>query len=271
MVRNMNEICQTHDIVLIVLDTLRYDVAVSEWQLNRTPHFRKLLPQGWEERHAPGSFTYPSHHAFFAGFLPTPAQTGLLHTRLFASRFAGSETTGNTTKVFETSDIVTGFRVEGWRTLCIGGVGFFNQQTALSRVFPGLFEEAFWETRFGVTDRHSTQHQFEFAATKLSEKDTRPLFLFINVSAIHQPNYFYGMESGPDTLETHRAALRYVDSQLPALIKPLALRHRPAFCIITSDHGTTYGDDGWTGHRIAHPAVWTVPYAETVISKGEFQ
>jgi hypothetical protein len=35
--------------------------------------------------------------------------------------------------------------------------------------------------------------------------------------------------------------------------------------IICSDHGTLYGEDGHVGHRVAHPAVWTVPYAEFVL------
>jgi hypothetical protein len=36
----------------------------------------------------------------------------------------------------------------------------------------------------------------------------------------------------------------------------------PLFAIACSDHGTLYGDDDYVGHRIAHPHVMTVPYAE---------
>jgi hypothetical protein len=36
--------------------------------------------------------------------------------------------------------------------------------------------------------------------------------------------------------------------------------------ILTADHGTCFGDDGYTGHGLAHPAVWTVPYAELVLT-----
>src|SRR5207248_2112162 len=114
-----------------------------------------------EERHSPGNFTYAAHQAFFAGFLPTSAHPNGPQTRLFAGRFAGSETTGPGTKLFDSPDIVTGLGAEGWRTICIGGVGFFNQQTPLGRVLPGLFKEALWETRFGVTERDSARHQFE--------------------------------------------------------------------------------------------------------------
>ena len=262
----MNQLCQSHDVLMLVLDTLRHDVAVREWNAGHTPNLARLLPGGWEERHSPGSFTYAAHHAFFAGFLPTPASANASHSRLFAARFAGSETTGPGTKLFDAPDIVTGLRDEGWRTICIGGVGFFNGLNPLSRVLPGLFEEAHWETRFGVTDKDSTRHQFEFAAGKLLESPDRPTFLFINVSALHQPNFYYLTTEGPDSLESHAAALRYVDAQIPVLLRSLRQRGRPTFCIVTSDHGTTYGEDGWTGHRLAHPHVWTVPYGEAIIS-----
>ena len=265
MSRDMNQLCASHDVLLLVLDTLRFDVADAEWKAGRTPNLSRLLPHGWEARHSPGSFTYAAHQAFFAGFLPTPARPGPLHTRPFAARFAGSETTGPETKIFDAPDVVTGLRAEGWRTICIGGVGFFNRLTPLGRVLPDLFEEAHWEPRFGVTERESTRHQFELAA-ELLRQSGQPAFLFINVSALHQPNYFYLKAEGPDTIESHAAALRYVDAQLPVLVHALSSKQRPTFCILTSDHGTTYGEDGWTGHRLAHPHVWTVPYGETIVS-----
>jgi predicted AlkP superfamily pyrophosphatase or phosphodiesterase len=267
MTWDMNQLCSTHDVLLLVLDTLRFDVAKREWDAVRTPNLLRLLPNGWEERHSPGSFTYAAHHAFFAGFLPTPTCQKTMHTRLFAARFAGSETTGPKTKIFDAPDIVKGLHGEGWRTICIGGVGFFNRQTPLSRVLPELFEESHWQPRFGVTDRDSAAHQFEFAADLLKQS-SRPTFLFINVSALHQPNYFYLKDAGPDTIESHAAALRYVDSQLPILIRALNRKQRPTFCILTSDHGTTYGEDGWTGHRVAHPHVWTVPYGEAIVPEN---
>jgi|GEM_PF-4288067 hypothetical protein len=31
--------------------------------------------------------------------------------------------------------------------------------------------------------------------------------------------------------------------------------------------GTAYGEDGYHGHRLAHPVVWTVPYAEVVLPR----
>ncbi|MFT3698897.1 MAG: STM4013/SEN3800 family hydrolase [Kofleriaceae bacterium] len=255
----MNEIVGTHDIALITLDTLRYDVAREELAAGRTPNLAQLVGT-WQERHSPGSFTYAAHAAFFAGFLPTPARPGR-HPRLFALRFEGSETTAANTCVLDGASIVEGLAGRGYHTLCVGGVGFFNQQNPLGRVFPNLFAEAHWSRETGVTDPRSFEHQIQAIADAHARisKDQR-IFTFLNVAALHQPNHFY-LDGAPskDTKATHAAALRYVDRHIPALFATL---RRPLFAILCSDHGTLYGDDDFTGHRIAHPNVMNVPYAE---------
>jgi hypothetical protein len=267
---NMNEIAEQMDILFMTLDTLRFDVADRLFREGRTPHFAQFLPDGWQKCHAPGSFTFASHQAFFAGFLPTPAAPGR-HTRLFAAHFAGSETTTTQTLTFETPDIVSGFRQKGFKTVCIGGVGFFNKKTALGRVLPDLFEESYWTEQFGVSEKWSTTHQFEKAADIVAATGQQPLFLFINISALHQPNWFYGKtpnETKQDNIETHAAALQYVDSQLPLLFSALQSK-RDTFCIICSDHGTAYGEEGFWGHRLAHPMVWEVPMATFILQKQD--
>lgn len=255
----------THDIVLITLDTLRFDVAQESWAAGKTPNLNRILPtQGWEARHSPGSFTYAAHHAIFAGFFPTPATPGR-HPRLFAAQFPGSETTSTQTVVFDTPDIVSGLALHGYHTVCIGGVGFFNKQSALGNVLPGLFAESHWRSDLGVTNPNSTRNQVALAIEILSKLDrSQRVFLFINVSAIHQPNYMYLPGASADTLESHAAALAYVDSQLPPLFTALQQR-APALAILCADHGTAYGEDGYIGHRLAHPVVWTVPYAEVIL------
>jgi len=71
---DMNRVVGTHDILMLCFDTLRYDVSKAEEAAGGTP---VLNSHGglWEKRHAPGNFTYPSHFAIFAGFLPSPADT----------------------------------------------------------------------------------------------------------------------------------------------------------------------------------------------------
>lgn len=265
-----SELIPTHDVLLITLDTLRYDVAQEGWQAGETPNLAALLPStGWEERHSPGSFTYAAHHAYFAGFLPTPASPGP-HPRLFAARFAGSETTVPETCILDAPDIVSGLAALGYHTLCIGGVGFFNKLTPLGSVLPSLFSESYWSPELGVTDRNSTENQVSLAAELLGQLSSEQLsserraFVFLNISALHQPNCIFTPGALTDSKQTQRAALSYVDSHLPVLFR--AMQKRGAvLTVICSDHGTAYGEDGYTGHRHAHPVVWTVPYAEFVL------
>ncbi|MEJ1241948.1 STM4013/SEN3800 family hydrolase [Chryseolinea sp. T2] len=264
----MNEIVGTHSILFLTLDTLRHDVAASAFAEGTTPNLTKLVAEGWEERHTPGTFTWAAHQAFFAGFLPTPAAPGR-HPRLFAADFEGSETTTKNTFVFKETDIVSALRTLKYRTVCIGGVGFFNKRTALGNAMPSLFEESSWNETFGVTDPESARNQFSYAAQWIREvKNDEKFFMFINVSAIHQPNYFYKAGEASDSLATHRSALEYVDSCLPILTDALAL-HGDTFCILCADHGTAYGEEGYTGHRFSHPVVLTVPYAETILKKRD--
>lgn len=265
---DMHAIVGDHDLVLITLDTLRYDAAQACFERGELPVLGPLLPPGgWERRHTPGSFTYAAHAAFFAGFLPTPAAPGP-HPRLFALDFEGSETTAAGTYVFrDRADIVSGLRDAGYRTLCIGGVGFFNKRNPLGSQLPGLFDESHWEPGFGVTAIDSTERQVALACARLRSEELRDTrcFVFINVSALHQPNRHYLAGAEHDGYDSHCAALRYVDAALAPLFAALRERGR-AFVIACSDHGTAYGEDGYHGHRLAHEVVMTVPYAHFILS-----
>jgi hypothetical protein len=255
------------DLLLITLDTLRYDVAERSWRQRMTPNLAGWLPPGgWEKRHSPGNFTYAAHQAFFAGFLPTPIAPGP-HARLFALRFPGSETIAPQTCVFDAPNIVVGLAGRGYHTVCIGGVGFFNKQSPLGSVLPGWFAESFWSEDLGVTSPRSTENQVATALAALARlPDTRRVFLFLNVSALHQPNCIFLPGATEDSPATQSAALAYVDHHLPPLVDALR-RRAPLLCIVCSDHGTAYGEDGYYGHRVSHPVVWDVPYAEFLLSK----
>ncbi|GGR25293.1 membrane protein [Streptomyces roseolus] len=262
---DMNAVVGSHDLLLVTLDTLRYDVAAELAAAGRTPNLARHLPGGrWERRHAPGSFTYASHQAIFAGFLPTPAAPGP-HPRLFAARFAGSETTADGTYVYDAPDLVTALAADGYRTVCVGGVGFFDKRPPLGSVLPGLFQESHWEPSFGVASPTSFEAQVARAEEVVAALPAdRRLFLFVNVAALHQPNWFHlpgATREAGDTRATHAAALEYVDRHIGRLFAAMSSRRR-CFAIVCSDHGTAYGDDGYTGHRLGHEVVWTVPYAQ---------
>lgn len=258
----------SHNIVFITFDTLRYDVAVQAMNDGRTPFLQTVLPGGyWQKRHTPATFTYAAHHAFFSGYLPTPIPKPIDYQRLFACDFAGSSTIGPQTWLSSEATIVEGLAQSGYHTLCIGGVGFFNRRNKLGCVLPDLFLESHWSEELGVTNDQSTENQVNLAIQRLSEIESeKPFFLFINLSAMHQPNCIFSSTDTQDSPATQLEALAYVDKQLPTLFTFLKSRG-DTLCILSSDHGTTYGEDGSQGHGIAHPNIWEIPYAEFIMEQ----
>jgi hypothetical protein len=132
----------------------------------------------------------------------------------------------------------------------------------LGSVLPGLFQESHWDENCSVTCSESTENQVRWSCRRLMETPANQrIFLFINISAIHQPNCAYFPGARQDSPESHLAALCYVDRSLQPLFQ--ALKHRgPFFAVVCSDHGTAYGEEGYTGHRLNHPVVGDVPYAD---------
>ncbi len=231
----------------------------------RTPNLAAVLPGGaWEGRHTPGSFTYAAHHAFFAGFLPTPVTPGR-HPRLFAAISRQRDDRPGDLGFRRTRHGLRAGR-RGYHPVCVGGVGFFNRLSPLGWCCPGCSPRA-TGSRNWASPTPIDRSQLTLVEPVLDRAPTdRPLFLFLKVSALHQPNRHYLPGAAHDSKESHAAALEYVDRHIGRLFTGLpAGRGRPCFTILCSDHGTAYGEDGYEGHRLAHPVVWTVPYAEFVL------
>ena len=250
---------EKRDVVFLTLDSLRFDVAQRVFQTGRSPNLARVVgSQGWERRHSPATFTYAAHQAFFAGFLPTPACDPAAE-RLFALRFDGSRSIGKNTVVLDAPDIVTGLKALGYRAICVGGVGFFNKRTPISRVLPGLFDESHWSPELGVSDPRSPRNQVACAVQALARAPL-PAFLFINFSATHKPTRMYLPGAREDNVDTQAGALVAVDAALPPLFEALSKRGE-CFVLAMSDHGDAFGEDGCFGHRLAHATVWDVPFA----------
>ncbi len=267
------------NILLITLDSLRYDVARAAHVASRTPNLSRLLPpSGWEPRHAPGTFTWPAHHAIFAGFLPKPAVPGRPADRLFMCRPTAGKTIHAKTYVIEGANLVSGLADMGYRSVCIGGVEYFSSRTPLGSVFPNMFQHSYWSPEFGQSEYDSTRHQVQKALDVLeAAPDTetpsagQPLtFMFLNVSATHVPHAHYlahprqGAPEAVDGWESQLAALAYADRHLGRLFDALP-SIGPWLVIACADHGDAFGDDGYSGHGIGHPSVLTVPYAEALV------
>lgn len=252
------------DLFLLTFDALRFDVARDTLARGAAPNLAALIPGGFEARHSPATFTFPAHQAFFAGFFPTPTSAGP-HIRPIAIRFPGSRTMSSNTLVLDGTSIVTALGAAGYRTICVGGTSFFDPSLSLGTVLPRDFDEAHWSREMGVTSPHASRLQFGLAAERLRAVPSHQrAFVFVNVSATHPPTRIFMKGETEESPATQGAALANIDRHLPLLMA--AFRERGgAVGIICSDHGTCFGDDGYTGHRLAHEAVWTVPYAEVAV------
>lgn len=92
--------------------------------------------------------------------------------------------------------------------------------------------------------------------------------MYLNIDTIHYPNNFYLENCKKDSIETHGAALRYVDARIEKLFN-MFRRRKDTFVIICSDHGTCYGEDGYYNHRVSNDTVYTIPYKEFILKKEE--
>lgn len=147
---DMNQVVGTIDILMVCLDTLRYDVAVQEEAAGTTPVLNRY--GAWVKCQAPGNFTYPSHHAMFAGFLPCSADTKCQEKRemLFYPTAIGlRRKVPQGAYAFGGSTVMEGLARDGYDTWCVGGVSFFDKRSDIGKVFPGYFNKSYWHPSFG--------------------------------------------------------------------------------------------------------------------------
>ncbi|MCD8178896.1 MAG: STM4013/SEN3800 family hydrolase [Tannerellaceae bacterium] len=264
---NMNEVVGKQDILMLCFDTLRYDICKEEEKKGTIPVLNSYGGP-FEKRHAPGTFTYPSHFAIFAGFFPSPAEPEQVrerHSLFFPERAGTGRIAHGGSYSYREATFVESLANRGYETICIGGVHFFSKRNAIGKVFPSYFKKSYWRTSFGCTEKDSAEKQIDHAI-RLIEKypATQRLFMYINFSAIHYPNFFYVEGKKEDDPESHAAAFRYVDRLLPRLFE--AFRKRSQTLVIAlSDHGTCYGEEGYRNHGIAHEVVYTVPYKHFIL------
>ena len=258
---DMNQFVGMCHILFVCLDTLRYDVASEEQEKGETPVLNRYGP--WQKCQAPGNFTYPSHQAMFAGFFPI--EEGILDMKkrkpLFFSPDIGmGRQAPEGAYAFQGATWVEGLACEGYETYCIGGVSFFDKRTDVGKVLPSYFQHSYWKPAFGCRVKESAEHQINFALQKLRQaEEGQKIMMYLNISALHYPNYFYAEGEKKDSKKAHALALRYVDGQLGRLFEAFHEKGE-TFVICCSDHGTCYGEDGVWYHGINHPIVTTVPY-----------
>lgn len=266
---DMNKIIKDKtSILFICLDSLRYDVAVNQEQAGKLPNLS--CEKSWEKRQAPGNFTYASHQAMFAGFLPVEENISQMKERqtlFFSENIGFGRKAPKGTYKFKGRTWVESLKEEGYTTICIGGLSFFDGRSDLGKVMPEFFMEHYWNPSFGPKVYDSTKNQIDKAIKVINSKDEdEPLIMYINISALHYPCNIYYDESKPDSIEAQGAALRYVDNQIGRLFEEFKKRN-DTFVICTADHGTCFGEDGKWYHGFNHPNVNIVPYKHFMLRR----
>ncbi len=260
---DMAQVIGKRDILFVCLDTLRWDVAYAEQEHGGTPVLNRYGK--WIKSFAPGNFTYPSHHAMFAGFLPAPVSARGIADRemlFFPKNIGMGRLSPPGAFMFEGPNFIEGLAKEGYQTNCIGGVAFFDKRSAIGSVFPAMFQHSYWRPTFGCACPESAENQIAFVVKRLEQTPAEQrVFYYINICAIHYPNWFYlqGAKKGQDNLQSHAAALRHVDAQLEVLFAAFKARG-DAFVIVTSDHGSCYGEEGFQFHGLPNEITDTIPY-----------
>ncbi len=138
-------------------------------------------------------------------------------------------------------------------------------------MLPGLFTESHWSPEFGVTSPRCLEAQLDRVASVIADLPrAAPLFVFLNVAALHQPNRHYLPGATSDSIASHAAALEYVDRHLGRLFGLVTssgtrLRHHR---LLRSRDGVRRGRAGRAPVR--PPVIWTVPYAEFTLRAGDW-
>ena len=235
---------------------LRFDVAAELAAPGRTPNLARVLPGGrWERRHAPASFTYAAHQAFFAGFLPTPAAPGPASAAVRGARSPAARPPA-AAPGSSTPPTCVDRRWPGPATTRSASAGSASSTGAARS------GGAARPVRRGATGSRSSGSPPRPASTRSSTgwprslprlPAERPLFTFLNVAALHQPNRHYlpgARAATAGTATPPRWSTSTAGSAGCSRCSPGAAGR--CFAIVCSDHGTAYGEDGHTGHRIGH-------------------
>ena len=246
--------------MLITLDSLRWDV------FNAAPmnSFLKQFPH--EKAYTHGTYTLPSHTAFFTGKLPctyngqfdTCARSGRRMTGKPQWRLMNPESDGPAVMKLGGKNIVDGFNKKGYHTIGTGAVSWFNPNKPAHIPVLRDFHANMW---FGEYTQAAKQVSFVADQIASATKKGQPYFAFINFGETHHSFRVrpqdkpvpYGNKK--NCLHAQLRCLIFLDNMLSGFISHL----KNVDIVICSDHGDCFGEDNLWGHSFYHPKVIEVP------------
>ena len=257
-------------LLLLTYDSCRYDVFVAA----DTPVVDSLGEV--VSAQSPANFTYPSHHAMFAGVLPSTVDPLPYYNR-FTRQLIGLSgvgavqvTKGSRLLLDSTWNVVKGLADHGYRTVGAGAMDWFRQDS---------LTYGFDDFAFTGTDAN---RQIDFLLEKLPPlPEPGPFYAFVNFGETHAPFGYEGKatkcpvdvrarrmtwpphEEGPvgqdsEAFAHQVEAVEFLDAQLPRLFAGLPA---DTVVVLCADHGECFGEDGYWGHGVNHPKILEVPLA----------
>jgi hypothetical protein len=253
----------------IVVDSCRYDT----YRMANTTNLDKVFDV--VEGSSQATFTLPAHAAMLQGFYPSTKDDRLLYNRMTVAPFQWHyinrrkclmdvPKTGHT--------IPEALSGVGYRTVCVGGVGWFKELSPLRCGFQ----------HFGYRSNANKAIE-EFTA----EANSEPFYGLLNFGATHRPYNCPDMpgrlkdKTGPrlssvgcdskyDYLLHSKQAycMGWLDKQIASLLEWLSKLSLTTVVCFCADHGDCFGEDGCYGHAFYHKNVMSVPLAWSMFKDG---
>ena len=269
-------------LVVVVLDSLRFDSAVAAVMPNAT----RLGPL--ERRWSYASWTAPSHYNLLMGLLPHSSPT-----RVYASEYYRRDMARHAERLDMPGMEFKALLPSLYLPTYLKSVGYF---TSARVSMPVLNPHVPLNRDFDDYQLMARHNDFSAILDDLTFPTDRPSFHLLNIGETHYPyalpdedpsewpriSGVHGVfkhldesmvggevqdESGwfdIDELERLRSrqvrAARHIDGLLPKLFDLVPPR---TWIVVTSDHGELFGEGGFFGHGpIAHDKVFEVPFVE---------
>lgn len=252
-----------HDIVIVVLDTVRKDrLSTYGYERKTSPNLDRIArtSRNFDNAYATSGWTTPSHASLFSGLYPVAHGATQENWRLAENIESLAEVLGRA----------------GYQTVGVAG----NVMITAERGFAQGFE-TYHESWRGAKKHARDAITVDWVSRFLEERqDPRPLFLFINLIGAHGPFDSCGSSCGAfgarldgqiansfwrdfylgrrrftadqyDRLNRlYDAEIKEVDANLGKILRAFDARHgrETSFVAITSDHGENIGDHGHVNH-----------------------
>ncbi len=248
------------DIVIVTVDTLRYDrVSFYGYRRPTTPNIDALLERGV-------SFT----QARVPEPLTAPAMTSMV-TSLYPHEHGASR---NSLRMRPgLASFVSILRQHGYETAAfVGNWTLKDQLSGLAEHFAN-YNEVFDRKRwFGLWFAEATAE--DLTATSLAwieehlESSRRPFLVWVHYVEPHAPYRFWkelapdlGITGGqPSRIDRYDTEVAFVDRSIGELLKGIESTSRPTLIHFASDHGESLGEHDYWGHgRHLYDATLHIP------------